>query len=166
MSEIESEEYVAGRSSGDEDNVSLSPLQQLAAEMAVPLADDLVEFHIPDRPHIKVTYDTRISWELAKEIRKQSTDQHTGEVDSLMVAALTLAAQSKKVTIRGEELRSEMGDLVTLASPVFREITGATSTTEALRIFFGRDMDVIAHDQKISEALELKRREKELDPTA
>lgn len=154
-----SEGYSFHRDDSEQEH-SGSLLDQLRADIAVPLPRDEITLHIPERPHISITYDTRLSWDMAKKIGSQVPDG-----DILTIAAMTCSAQCLKIERNGEVVMDDDGTKpVTFKSKAFIDATGAVTTTEALRKFFGRDADVIGHYQALTEAGGWNRQAKDKTP--
>ncbi len=140
-----------------------SVLDELRALVAKPLPPDLISHHVPERPEWTMVYDTRFSFEQAKQIADAATSN--GVYDALRGACLLLIASNVRIEKNGETVRGDDGNPLVLKSPLFKEVTGCLDQQSAVQAWFGRDQDILGHQSKIHAANDPDRRKKAPDPT-
>ncbi len=133
----------------------MSLMDELRAIVAEPLPDETIEEGFRYRPDFSVVYDTRIDMKVLRRSNKQATftdpKTKTEELDPVISAGLTLAAQCRGIKRNGELLHDSEDEPLTFRSRMFLEVTNAMDNASAMKKWFGSDAEILRHSRLLGD---------------
>lgn len=120
---------------------TVSPLEELRAELTAPVEGADVVLAVPGRPGYAVRYSSSFTYEQLTAWRKRATDRN--EVNEIRFAALILANQSRAIVRNGDEV-VDAGAPLTFRSKAFLALYEVDRVADAVVAFYGNDFDVAA----------------------
>lgn len=114
-------------------------LDELRGIVDAQLAPDEATYDVPTRPGWSVRYSAGIDGEKIKHWVRRSTPRSgpgKGELDQTKWGCLVLGTQAVAILKNGEH-PTESGDPITFRDPAFLELTGATSVSDCVQVFYG-----------------------------
>lgn len=121
------------------DPPSRNGLDELRGIVDATLAPDEATYDVPTRPGWSVRYSAGIDGEKIKHWVRRSTPKSgpgKGELDQTKWGCLVLGTQAIAILKDGAN-PTESGEPVSFRDPAFLEITGATSVSDCVQVFYG-----------------------------
>jgi hypothetical protein len=145
-----------------------SSLAALEAEISKEVTGEPVTLVIGStRPGWSARYAVGMTYDQLQAWTKRCRDRNAlGGLNRLKLAALILANQCEAILKEGRRVAVDDAGDITFASPDFRRLLGAGSSTDAVVKFYASDGLVLAHAQEVVVAAGFEAEVDRVDPTS
>jgi hypothetical protein len=132
---------------------TMSPGDRLRQMVRTKTERKPVTFAMPTRTGFSIVCRTNVSLAEVKSCaeRAGSDQEEAGVEEQIVAAAMLIADVCTHITCDGERWEVDGGKVVTFASKAMFEATQTDNATDAVRVFFDSDADVLAASQHIFE---------------
>jgi hypothetical protein len=128
-----------------------SPLSDLKAALAKPLADQTIVLPVPLRDGWTIRYSTNIPMPTVERWRKKAAPKK-GDPDMLLFGKLCLAAQCVEIIQDGNVWRDEAGQPLTFQSRELGEAFDVETDLDAVQALYASDGHIVSTTDALTKA--------------